>query len=59
MNKSAIYMGGELQILFGIKGERWDGWEKVNKFYNEHWTRSIDEKPDGFRGLATDNGCYW
>ena len=59
MNKSAIYMGGELQILFGIKGERWDGWEKVNKYYNEHWTRPFDEKPNGYRGLATDNGCYW
>ena len=60
MNKSAIYLGGELQILFGIKGERWDGWERVNKHYNEHWTRSIDEKPNGYNGpVATDDGCYW
>lgn len=60
MKKSAIYMGGELQILFGIKGERWDGWERVNKHYNEHWTRSFDEKPNGYNGpVATDNGCYW
>lgn len=59
MGKSAIYMGGELQILFGIKGERWDNWEKVNKYYNEHWVRPFDEKPNGYVALATDGGCYW
>lgn len=59
MNKSAMYMGGETQILFGIKGERWDGWEKVNKYYNENWTRPLDEKPNGYNAYATDNGCYW
>jgi len=60
LKKTAIYMGGELQILFGIKGQRWDSWERVNKHYNEHWTRSIDEKPDSYNGpIATDDGCYW
>ena len=57
LKKSAIYMGGELQILFGIKGSRWDNWERVNKFYNEHWTRSIDEIPNGHEIM--DGGCYW
>jgi hypothetical protein len=57
LNKSAIYVGGELQILFGIKGSRWDNWERVNKYYNEHWTRSIDEIPTGHNLM--DGGCYW
>lgn len=57
LNKSAIYMGGELQILFGIKGSRWDQWERVTKFYNENWTRAIDEKPAGYSLM--DGGCYW
>lgn len=57
MKKSAIYMGGELQILFGIKGSRWDNWERVTKYYNEHWTRSIDETPSGHSLM--DEGCYW
>ncbi len=60
MKKTAIYMGGELQILFGIKGQRWDNWERVNKHYNDHWTRSIDEKPDSYNApIGTDDGCYW
>jgi hypothetical protein len=50
-------MGGELQILFGIKGARWDQWERVTTHYNEHWTRTIDEIPNGH--TIMDGGCYW
>ena len=57
LNKSAIYMGGELQILFGIKGARWDNWERVTKLYNENWIRPIDELPTGH--TIMDGGCYW
>lgn len=57
LKKSAIYMGGELQILFGIKGARWDQWERVTNHYNEHWTRTIDEIPNGH--TIMDGGCYW
>jgi len=57
MKKSAIYMGGETQILFGIKGTRWDERPNVTMFYNENWTRSIDEIPNNFKKL--DMGCYW
>ena len=57
MNKTAIYMGGELQILFGIKGKRWDQWERVTKHYNEYWTRPTEDIPDNIQML--DDGCYW
>jgi hypothetical protein len=57
LNKTAIYFGGELQILFGIKGRRWDNMPHVSKFYNENWTRSIDEIPTGH--TIMDGGCYW
>ena len=57
MGKSAIYMGGETQILFGIKGRRWDSWPDAVIFYNEHWTRSIDEVPAGASRM--DGGSYW
>ena len=41
MNKSAIYVGGGLQLLFGVMGKRWDDiqmWmdiikENNSKFY--------------------------
>jgi len=57
LKKSAIYMGGETQILFGIKGQRWDSWPDATSFYNENWTRSIDEIPDG--ASIMDGGSYW
>lgn len=58
LNKSAIYIGGAIQILFGIKGSRWDGMEKINKFYNENWIRpSLEETPVQFQTL--EGGCYW
>lgn len=57
LQKSAIYMGGEVQILFGIKGARWDQWSFVTQYYNEYWTRAIEEVPIGHHIM--DGGCYW
>ena len=56
MGKSAIYMGGETQILFGIKGKRWDNWVGSSSFYNENWTRQIDVVSDTINLM--DGGCY-
>lgn len=59
LGKQAIHLGGPLQILFGIKGQRWDGM-KIFKdiFYNEHWIRPDEEEiPSGFK--AVEGGCYW
>jgi hypothetical protein len=57
-NKSAIYMGGILQLLFGIKGKRWDDRPEVQKLYNEHWIRPDEkERVDGY--LNVEDGCYW
>ncbi len=58
IGKQAIHFGGSLQILFGIKGQRWDNMPNVNRFYNEYWIRPLqDETPDGFKSV--ENGCYW
>ena len=58
MGKIAIHMGGSTQILFGIKGARWDNHDIVSRFYNEAWVRPLDEdKPEGFGSV--ENGCYW
>ena len=54
MGKIGIHLGGPLQILFGIKGGRWDNYN----FYNEYWIRpSGDEIP--VNKIACENGCYW
>lgn len=58
LGKQAIHMGGPTQILFGIKGKRWDDHPIISKFYNEHWvTPNNIEKPQGANKV--ENGCYW
>lgn len=52
--KPVINLGGETQLLFGIKGKRWDD----SELYNEFWVRpSEHEKPPQYRGA--DGGAYW
>lgn len=58
LKKSAIYVGGGLQLYFGIKGKRWDNSPDITKFYNEYWTRpSQEETPE--LGKYVEGGCYW
>jgi hypothetical protein len=39
IGRKAVYMGGELHLLFGIYGARWVG----NPIINEHWIRPLKE----------------
>lgn len=39
MGKQAVHLAGWTQILFGIKGKRWDDLPYVSKFYNNAWVR--------------------
>lgn len=56
--KKAIHLGGPLQILFGIKGGRWDSGSIGKYFYNEYWTRpTLKEVPLNHKYI--ENGCYW
>lgn len=58
LGKQGIHLGGATQILFGIKGKRWDNMKKVNIFYNDSWVRpSKDEVPE--RGNLVEDSCYW
>tara|TARA_R100000951_G_scaffold17677_2_gene14097 strand:- start:67 stop:885 length:819 start_codon:yes stop_codon:yes gene_type:complete len=54
--RKAIYVGGLLQILFGLKGKRWDTRKEVNRFYNKHW-KYPTIKPKN--GELVEGGCYW
>jgi hypothetical protein len=56
--KQAIQYGGSLQILFGIRGARWDNYSGYTGYYNEYWVRpSKEDGPRDKRPL--DDGCYW
>ena len=56
--KQAIHLGGSLQLMFGITGNRWSKSKQVHKKLNSHWIRPLKEdRPDNF-GMI-ENGCYW
>lgn len=56
--RQSIHLGGATQILFGIKGVRWDTHPIISKLYNEYWIRpSLNEKPK--QANEIENGCYW
>lgn len=56
---SAIYVGGVLQIYFGVMGHRWEEDQDITSIINsEFWIHpSDDEKPSNFRNV--EGGCYW
>jgi len=60
MGKSAIYVGGVLQMYFGVLGQRWlrERPDAVRLFMNEHWSRPQDsEKPKNYQQV--EGSCYW
>lgn len=69
MGKKAVHIGGGLQLLFGIKGNRWDNnayhWKDLpqlntnySSLYNQYWTRaSQDETPKKAKNV--EGACYW
>ena len=58
MGIQCIVMGGALQILFGIRGKRWDTHPVISKFFNDAWVVPPDScKPLGFKKI--EGGCYW
>lgn len=56
--KKAIHIGGATQILFGIKGRRWDETPTISCLYNEHWVKPL-EKETPLKAKTIENGCYW
>lgn len=67
--KKAIHLGGALQLLFGIKGKRWENpnygvkeWGLPEGTYldimNEYWiSPSESERPNNSGNV--EGGCYW
>ena len=56
--KKAIHLGGATQILFGIKGRRWDDHPLISPLYNDHWVRPLPEDVPTDANKV-ENGCYW
>lgn len=69
MGKKAFHMGGGSQLIFGIKGKRWDDnryhWKELpqldtnySRLYNSYWVRpSQKETPKSAKNI--EGACYW
>lgn len=64
----AVHLAGALQLLFGIRGKRWDNpnygiqefgvQNKYKEMFNEYWVYPDDScKPKSYKNV--ENGCYW
>lgn len=56
--KKAVHMGGSVQMLFGIRGRRWEQHAIFREPMNEHWVRPLpEERPPGYDRV--EGGAYW
>jgi hypothetical protein len=56
--KKGVHLGGATQMLFGIRGKRWEDAVEYQHIFNEHWIRpKPDEKPKDANLL--EGGAYW
>jgi len=69
LGKKAIHLGGGSQLLFGIKGKRWDNdsyhWPELpqlntnySSLYNDYWTRP-NESETPKSATKVEGACYW
>lgn len=60
MGKKAIHLGGVTQLLFGIKGARWEEYivYPYANLFNDAWVRpGHTETPT--KAKIVESGCYW
>ena len=59
MRRKAFHLCGATQLLFGIRGRRWDKIPKYSEsLYNGHWVRPFAS--DTVPAVKTiEGGCYW
>lgn len=54
----AVQMSGATQLLFGIRGKRWDTHPVISRLYNDAWVRpAAAEQPAGSERV--EGGSYW
>ena len=61
LNKSAIYIGGGLQLLFGVFGNRWENSEFWKKIIEENECKFIKPSEEEIckNSNTIENNCYW
>lgn len=51
-----ILMGGATQILFGVRGRRWETHSVISKFFNDAWVYPMNKPANA---NLIENACYW
>lgn len=58
MGKIAIHLGGSAQLLFGIRGKRWEKLPQYQSMMTSAWSSPLEsERPLGWEKI--EGGCYW
>jgi len=58
LHTSVLYIGGALQLFFGVIGKRWFTHPRIMKLVTEEWVRpSKEEQPADHKKV--EKGCYW
>ena len=55
---TAIQMSGATQLLFGIRGKRWDAHPVISRLYNDAWVRPAESEGVAHRETV-EGGSYW
>jgi len=62
IGKKGFHIGGSLQLLFGIRGSRWEN--NYNDQYdykglvNKYWVKPLESETP-INATAVEGGCYW
>ena len=54
----AIVLGGAIQVLFSIKGNRWKNHETIRTLWTNDWVFPSEEETPSQANLI-EGGCYW
>ena len=58
LRRKVVHLGGATQVLFGIKGRRYDERPEYVNLYNDAWVRPLaGETPAA--AMRVEGGCYW
>ena len=58
MGRPALHLGGALQLLFGIRGRRWEAMPRFAALMNKAWVRPLPQETPA-AAAHVDGGCYW
>lgn len=58
LGRKVVHLGGMTQLLFGIRGRRWEGIPEYDRLMNGAWVRPLaSDTPSAIARI--EGGCYW